>query len=106
MNVASTVDVIEPIEKFTAKLAGRPGVGAVFNCGLEQWAPSPPDVRYGLVWIQWCVGHLSDEELVAFLRRCSGVLVPESGLIVVKENLATGSEDLFDQVDSSVTRYA
>ncbi|KAF4121492.1 protein N-terminal methyltransferase [Geosmithia morbida] len=104
VNVAETVDVIEPIAKFTANLADKPGVGTVFNMGLEEWTPSPTDVKYGLVWIQWCAGHLSDAQLVEFLKRCKGVLVPDSGVIVVKENLASGIEDVFDKVDSSVTR--
>ena len=52
---------------------------------------------------QWCVGHLTDTELVAYLKRCAEGL-RAGGIIVVKENIAD-KEDIFDDEDSSVTRY-
>ncbi|KAI8966826.1 AdoMet dependent proline di-methyltransferase-domain-containing protein [Daldinia sp. FL1419] len=108
VDVAETVDVVEPIAKFTAALQGLPGVGRIYNVGLEEWRPEE-GVEYDLVWNQWCVGHLTDQQLEEYLRRCSGVLsVGEDGktkgVIVVKENLSTSPEDLFDAEDSSVTR--
>ena len=39
-----------------------------------------------------------------YLKKCSGVL-RNGGYVVVKENLSTSDEDVFDEVDSSVTRY-
>lgn len=118
ISISQITDVIEPIAKFTAELSGEDGVGMIWNVGLEEWEPGlapsnhpkpPPDApddsppKYDLVWVQWCVGHLKDLELVSFLERCKGALT-EDGLIVVKENLSTSNEDLFDSVDSSVTR--
>lgn len=101
--MAEQVDVIEPIAKFTAALQGKSGVRDVFNCGLEDWQPTE-GVQYDLVWTQWCVGHLTDEQLVAFLERCKTALTSD-GVIVLKENLCTSGKDLFDDLDSSVTRY-
>lgn len=101
LNVAQEVDIVEPIAKFTDQLRGYPGIGSVFNVGLEKWYPE--GVQYDLVWTQWCLGHLSDDQVVGYLERCKGVLTP-AGVIVVKENLSTGDEDLFDETDSSVTR--
>ena len=40
-----------------------------------------------------------------YLERCKTVLNPDGGVIVLKENLSTSDKDLFDDVDSSVTRY-
>ncbi|KAK4157189.1 alpha-N-methyltransferase NTM1 [Chaetomidium leptoderma] len=100
--IATEVDVIEPIAKFTEGLRGRPGVRSIFNTGLEDWQPAD-GVQYDLIWIQWCVGHLTDAQLVLFLERCRLALNP-GGLIVVKENNSTGGEDDFDQLDSAVTR--
>lgn len=94
------VDVIEPIAKFTAKLQGKKGVGKVYVMGLEEWAP---EFQYDLVWTQWCVGHLTDEQLVEYLKRCKSVLA-EDGLIVIKENTTVMGHDEFDEEDSSVTR--
>ncbi|KAL2262515.1 hypothetical protein VTK26DRAFT_1095 [Humicola hyalothermophila] len=101
--IAQQVDVIEPTVKFTAALQGKPGVRKIFNMGLEEWQPNE-GFSYDLVWIQWCVGHLTDEQLVQFLKLCKSVLNPEAGLIVVKENNSTGGKDEFDELDSSVTR--
>ncbi|KAK3901432.1 S-adenosylmethionine-dependent methyltransferase [Staphylotrichum tortipilum] len=101
--IAREVDVIEPIAKFTAALQGKSGVRSIFNMGLQDWNPAE-GMQYDLIWIQWCVGHLTDEQLVAFLRRCQAALNPDGGLIVVKENNSTTGEDNFDDVDSSVTR--
>ncbi|KAK0739431.1 alpha-N-methyltransferase NTM1 [Apiosordaria backusii] len=106
--IAKQVDVIEPIEKFTNELKGKPGVGKVWNMGLEQWDPEKEvqeGGKYDLIWIQWCVGHLTDGELVRFLERCKTVLdVEKGGVIVVKENNSTRGKDDFDELDSSVTR--
>ena len=103
LGVADEVDVIEPFAKFTAALQGKPGVRHIFNVGLEDWQPGE-GVCYDLIWTQWCVGHLNDEQLVAYLKRCSKALSPDGGLIVVKENLSTSGCDYFDEVDKSVTR--
>ncbi len=103
LNVAKEVDVIEPVAKFTAQLDNTPGVRNVFTMGLEEWSPREGD-QYDIIWIQWCVGHLTDNQLVECLRRCKTAMTPETGLIVVKENLSTSGTDYFDETDSSVTR--
>ncbi|KAM6515494.1 hypothetical protein FSOLCH5_009719 [Fusarium solani] len=74
--VAEKVDIIEPITKFTDVLEGKPG---------------------------WCVGHLPDDLLVEYFERCKSALAPD-GVIVIKENLSTNGVDVFDDLDSSVTR--
>ncbi|OBT99051.1 hypothetical protein VE01_02476 [Pseudogymnoascus verrucosus] len=107
LSLADKVDVVEPIKKFTDALADVPGVGEVYNVGLELWKPASGAV-YDLVWNQWCVGHLTDLQLVGYLRRCGEALRREEGgkvvgWIVVKENL-TSEEDVYDETDSSVTR--
>lgn len=101
--MAKQVDVIEPVAKFTAALNDKPGVRRVFTMGLEDWS-SEDGIQYDLIWVQWCVGHLTDEQLVAYLRRCKASLTPEKGFIVIKENLSTSGTDYFDETDSSVTR--
>lgn len=88
--------------KFTAALQTKPGVRNVFNVGLQDWQPTE-DVRYDLIWVQWCVGHLTDIQLVEFLGRCQEVLNPD-GIIFLKENQSTKGYDDFDEEDSSVTR--
>lgn len=99
--VAEVVDVIEPVKEFTDVLkAGEAGVGEILNVGLEAWEPAH---TYDLVWNQWCVGQLTDMQLVAYLKRVTTVL-SSGGWIVVKENLSNTGEDVYDETDSSVTR--
>ncbi|KAH6640996.1 alpha-N-methyltransferase NTM1 [Chaetomium tenue] len=101
--IAQHVDIIEPIAKFTAQLQGKQGVRNIFNMGLEDWEPSG-GVQYDLIWIQWCAAYLTDKQLVQFLERCKLALNPDGGVIVLKENTSPAGEDMFDDVDSSVTR--
>ncbi|KAM7193138.1 Alpha-N-methyltransferase NTM1 [Rhypophila sp. PSN 637] len=103
VKVAKQVDVIEPLAKFTAGLQGKPGIRNIFNVGLEDWRPNEGD-QYDLIWTQWCVGYLDDEQLVDYLKRCKEVLTPKTGVLVIKENIATDNNDVWDETDSSVTR--
>ncbi|KAJ5362084.1 hypothetical protein N7541_002928 [Penicillium brevicompactum] len=105
--VCEVVDIVEPVEKFTAalkksELGGRGVIGDIYNVGLEGWNP---EKKYDLIWTQWCVGHLTDSQLIDFVARCR-VSLKDSGLMVVKENQSTdpSGKDMYDDVDSSVTR--
>lgn len=95
--------MVEPIAKFTNALKDRDGVRNIFNVGLEEWKPAE-DTEYDLIWTQWCLGHLTDEQVVRYLELCKTVLRPKSGIIIIKENLSTSGMDIFDDTDSSVTR--
>lgn len=106
-DVCDVVDVVEPVAKFASVLEDgrlkRDGrVGEVYVTGLQDWTPSK---TYDLIWNQWCVGHLTDAQLVSYFKRC-GAALSDGGWLVVKENLSTHrfGEDIFDDVDSSVTR--
>ncbi|KAI0798013.1 methyltransferase domain-containing protein [Abortiporus biennis] len=64
---------------------------------------------FDIVWCQWCLGHLSDPDLVAFFKRCKNALRDSKSFIIVKENLCSNADDggpltVFDPDDSSVTR--
>jgi protein N-terminal methyltransferase len=72
---------------------------------------------FDVIWCQWCLGHLSDPDLVDFFKRAQKGLrtrQTEKGeapsLIVVKENLCSDGEDgsaktVYDEQDSSLTRW-
>lgn len=127
LGVAKRIDVVEPVKKFTDELVqslgngeyagdgeskGEKGqVGDVINLGLQDWIPEPG--AYDVIWNQWCVGHLTDAQLVVYLQRCkAGLVQPKEGeevsksWIIVKENLSTDihHKDIYDEEDSSVTR--
>ena len=73
-----------------------------FYCqGLQEWEPNPN--TYSIMWIQWVLCYLTDEDTVSFLRRCAMGLVP-GGIIVLKENTCTGEGFVVDVEDASITR--
>lgn len=69
------------------------------------------DSGFDVIWCQWCLGHLSDPELLAFLERSYAALREKGrSLIIVKENCCSDAPDggprsTFDEEDSSLTRY-
>lgn len=105
--ICEVVDVVEPVEKFTKgikemKMAGEGKIGDIYISGLEDWVPK---AQYDLIWNQWCLGYLTDKQLVIYMESCRNA-VAEEGWIVVKENISTdvNGKDIFDALDSSVTR--
>ncbi|KAJ2157329.1 N-terminal Xaa-Pro-Lys N-methyltransferase 1 [Coemansia sp. RSA 552] len=80
------------------KASGR--VGEMFAVGLQEFTPSKE--RYDVIWCQWVLSHLTDDDMVEFLLRCVKGLAP-GGLICVKENVASQGY-VVDSEDSSVTR--
>ncbi len=68
------------------------------NSGLQDFTPQAK--KYQLIWCQWVLSHLTDDDLVAFLKRCKAA---EPCFIGIKENVAQ-EITLYDKVDSSCTR--
>jgi protein N-terminal methyltransferase len=100
------VDMVELEQKFldTAKTFIGAEVGRVekFICsGLQDFSPDP--CHYDLIWCQWVVCHLTDDHLIAFLKRCQTGLAP-NGIIVMKENVSISDKTEFDSNDSSFLR--
>lgn len=76
-------------------------------------SPRPTeDINSGfdVIWCQWCLGHLSNVDLVAFFQRSRVSLRKNKhSVIVVKENICSDGPDgsaqmMFDEQDSSLTR--
>ena len=76
-------------------------------------SPRPTeDIKSGfdVIWCQWCLGHLSNVDLVAFFQRSHASLRKNNhSVIVVKENVCSDGPDgsaqmMFDEQDSSLTR--
>lgn len=106
----AVTDLVDPIESFSKQVTegeylkaeredGK--IGQVFTMGLQQF--NPEKGKYSLIWNQWCLGHLTDIDLIEYFKRCREGIVPDGGVVVVKENLAS-REDNFDALDSSFTR--
>ncbi|SMN19256.1 similar to Saccharomyces cerevisiae YBR261C TAE1 AdoMet-dependent proline methyltransferase [Maudiozyma saulgeensis] len=102
------VDLVEPVEPFCKQmeeelsdLKDQGKIGEIYPIGMQDW--NPEEGKYWLIWCQWCVGHLPDEKLIEFFKRCIKGLQP-NGTIIIKENNTPSNEDDFDSTDSSVTR--
>ncbi|XP_058982417.1 alpha N-terminal protein methyltransferase 1-like [Musca domestica] len=76
-------------------------LGEIYNVGLQEFIPTPQ--KYDVVWSQWVLGHLTDEDLLKFFKRVK-VGLAEGGLFVMKENVSSSNSTVLDDTDSSVTR--
>ncbi|KAJ8039398.1 N-terminal Xaa-Pro-Lys N-methyltransferase 1 [Holothuria leucospilota] len=99
------VDLVEQNKQFLDEAPNYIGLSAervehYYNRGLQDFTPQPK--HYDVIWIQWVLGHLTDEHLISFLKRCKTGLA-DDGLICIKENISHEGVVL-DDVDSSVTR--
>jgi protein N-terminal methyltransferase len=103
--IQSTHQSLDPSKPLSStKFVGRVG-----------YKPSPNelediDSRFDVIWCQWCLGHLSNPDLVLFLARARQALRDPESVIVVKENVcaeiegSTNGGVVFDHQDSSLTR--
>ncbi|KAJ3191211.1 hypothetical protein HK101_007983, partial [Irineochytrium annulatum] len=71
-----------------------------YPVGLQDFTPE--EGKYDMIWCQWVLGHLTDDDFVAFFRRCKKGLKP-NGVIGIKENVSKAEVEV-DTEDSSVTR--
>jgi len=100
-----TVDMVEQNPDFLQKAKDYLGekkdrIGHFYAQGLQDFKPETG--RYSVIWVQWVLGHLTDDDFVDFFERCQSGLAA-GGLICVKENITKTGVDL-DSEDSSVTR--
>ncbi|XP_033228651.1 N-terminal Xaa-Pro-Lys N-methyltransferase 1 isoform X1 [Belonocnema kinseyi] len=100
------VDLVEQNSKFleAAKIyleTSSEKIGEFYPIGLQDFCPV--STKYDLIWTQWVLGHLRNEDLIRFLKNCVHGL-KENGVIVIKENVTSVDKMDIDTADSSVTR--
>lgn len=103
------VDLVEQDENFANRAKSylsvngtlNANVGSIFNVGLQDFSPEAG--AYDLIWSQWVLGHLTDDDLREFFKRCS-IGLAKNGCIVIKENFTIADDFCIDGDDSSVTR--
>ena len=103
LNICDEVDMVEGCEKFvreaertldgnTARPAQRGRMRRFICADLQSFVvPDAVAQPYHLIWIQWCVGHLTDADLERLLRECTRALAP-GGLLVLKDNAFESSK--------------
>lgn len=109
INYFNTVDLVEQDENFVRKAHDylstndklNAKVGSIHNIGLQDFTPTVD--TYDVIWCQWVLGHLTDDDFGAFLERCTAGLT-KNGCIIIKENFTSTDDFCIDATDSSVTR--
>lgn len=99
------VDLLEQDEKFLNKAKQKfqnTNVKNFYCSGLHEFTPIN-NQKYDVIWIQWVLGYITDNDLVEFLKKCCKLL-NTNGLIVVKENITQTKKGEIDSEDSSITR--
>mmetsp|Transcript_24342 Transcript_24342/g.50988 ORF Transcript_24342/g.50988 Transcript_24342/m.50988 type:complete len:304 (-) Transcript_24342:8-919(-) len=72
-----------------------------FCTGLQEFTPKPD--YYDIIWIQWVIGYLTDDDLVDFLKRCAKGL-RKGGVVVIKDNTCESEAFVVARDDGSATR--
>ena len=97
IKAAEQVQLVEVSEQLltqaATKLAEHGARVEYLQTSLSEFAPPPG--AYNIVWAQWVLGHLTDRDVVALLRRCRGAL-RAGGALFVKDNVAPPSQCDFE----------
>jgi len=106
VNYFDTVDLVEQNPKFLeqAKTYLKKSMGKIgnfYSVGLQDFCPEPN--TYDVIWCQWVLGHLNNDDLIKFFQNCKKGL-KSNGVLIVKENVTTSDVVEIDKEDSSVTR--
>lgn len=104
MPLFAKVDLVEQDEHFakTAKdYCKSEKLGKIYNMGLQKFTPE--EGKYDLIWSQWVLGHLPDNDLLEFYKRVKHGLA-KGGYFVMKDNVTTSGKVELDEEDSSITR--
>lgn len=99
-----TVDIVEPNARLleTARESVKPERAGIFvEQNLQDFEPEPG--TYDVIWAQWVLLYLPDDDLSRFLDRCKRGLKP-SGLICIKENVVLEGKWVVDREDNSIAR--
>uniref|UniRef100_T1IR29 Alpha N-terminal protein methyltransferase 1 n=1 Tax=Strigamia maritima TaxID=126957 RepID=T1IR29_STRMM len=106
LRLVKTVDLLDQNqvyldESYNYLAEDAAGIDRRVCMGLQNFIPDAN--RYDLVWCQWVLMQLRDDDVVDFFRRCSSGLT-KNGLIVLKENITSSGDIEIDETDSSVAR--
>jgi protein N-terminal methyltransferase len=108
LNYFEKVDLMEQDEKFCQKckeiFLGNSKIKNIFQSSFQNFVfqKENEQLKYDVIWIQWCVENIDDQDLITFLTKCRNALNPK-GLVIVKENIV-GKGTLFVPEDFSRVR--
>jgi len=61
------------LEKARVDLKDNEKVGEFYLKGMQEMNF---DYKYDCIWIQWVIGHLTDDDLIIFMKKCKEALTP------------------------------
>ena len=92
---------INPVYVETAKkFIGSEKMKNFYTSSLQDFEPTE---AYDLIWVQWVLGYLADDDLVKFFERCGENVLETGGVIFVKENVQS-SGFYVDRDDNNLIR--
>lgn len=98
-NFFKEIDLFEKdkafLEKCKKKFIGNDKIKNIYESSLENFQFKR---KYNLIWIQWCLENLEDDDLRPFLKKCFENL-NDNGIIIIKENLYNIDENEEDEID-------
>jgi len=92
------IDIIDPIPHFLFKareIIEKEAIIETEQFGIEEWNPSNV---YDAFWVQWVLCHLTDGDIVSFLKRCKDSST-QNCLMFLKENVSGFT------IDDDITNY-
>ena len=109
-NFFKEIDLVEKDKKFIdkckVKFSSNDKIKKIYMESLENFKF---ERKYDLIWMQWCLENLEDEDLDPFLKKCFDNL-NEDGIIIVKENLynveGEGEEEEEEEEDNYQFKYS
>ncbi|ETO19352.1 hypothetical protein RFI_17878 [Reticulomyxa filosa] len=119
--LSTTFDCIDSLElnkqfceTYRKKFQNEKFFGQVFNNSLHEFEFTGKE-KYHCMWFQYVLEHLTDTDLIAFLKKCKKNLARKSsknddsqtGYLIIKENTILKHKKSFlaDKKDSSMIRH-
>lgn len=101
-NYYDNVDLVEQDVKFINKakelLANNNKVKHFYIDNIEKYDFQNKCKFYDLIWIQWCLENIENEDINNFINKCYNVL-KDDGIVIVKENIYIEESDSEDNKD-------
>ena len=98
-------DLVEPSPRLISsapEYIGQQSSKCRYFCtGLQDFEPT--EQFYDIIWIQWVIGYLTDDDLIHFLNRCA-ISLRHGGVVVIKDNTCEEEAFVVDRDDASCTR--
>ncbi|EEA06386.1 uncharacterized protein CMU_008770 [Cryptosporidium muris RN66] len=105
--LCNEIDLLESVSKHLQVAMDNIKYTNSYHSNLQNFEPIAN--RYDIIWIQWVVQYLSDDELLNFLVKMKNGLKynsigDSSSVICIKENIELHDVDEYDERDGSIIR--